>query len=265
MGFLETLVATLLGVCIAGWISHCTTRTQLKHDAEQRERERKMSLRRDVYLEVSEAIGRTQSMLASFSRNDLNISQLIDKAHENPGSLNKVHIVGSEETLKALVEYAEFLARKVADLLPLRIRWHDLQEELRWGRETIAQIEAEQQAIVTAVQGRSEADPRVGQMLSRFESNFDRLESLRAEVKDLAEGEVAAIKVLSLETLKAAAESHFQAGKLNICIRREVELPIDQEVYLGLLQGMAKRVEPELNRAFDQIDQIYQSPDGDNG
>ena len=52
---------------LASWLSNRNSRVQLQmqlaHDATQRDREREMALRRDVYLPAIEAIVRTQASL----------------------------------------------------------------------------------------------------------------------------------------------------------------------------------------------------------
>lgn len=88
---------------------------------QQAERERRMNLRREVYLEAAEALGRTQEFLASFSRQDLQLSQLMDIVRGVPGSLNKFHLVASEDTIEAETEFGELVVTEMCKLLKLRL------------------------------------------------------------------------------------------------------------------------------------------------
>ena len=56
----------LLGVFIAGVLTWVGIFLQLRHDSKEREKERKMSLRRNVYLSAAEKIGQQLFYLSNF-------------------------------------------------------------------------------------------------------------------------------------------------------------------------------------------------------
>jgi len=267
MGFWQTLFATLLGVTVAGAISFLNTQKQLRHDAEQRDRDRKMNLRRDVYLEAAEAIGRAQGMLASFSRDDLSLSEIIDIAQENPGALNKAQIVADEETVKALVGFGKFVTRKLVDLLTLRLALQHIREELSARRENIAHLEAEQANLASAFRGQQIRSDLVDYFLLKFRENGERLQTLRDEIGHLLDQESFSIRELGRATVQTTLESQVEVGKINIAIRREVEMPLDSGNYLALLKELATEVQPEVDRAYAGVDKIFEEKPklGENG
>ena len=98
IGLLSPLVA-LVGVLIANRSARSLLSKQLTHEAEQRDRERKMSLRRDVYLEAAAALTRLQALIGSASSLEHDHKSVLADFVDGQAKLVKVHIVGSEATV----------------------------------------------------------------------------------------------------------------------------------------------------------------------
>ena len=93
---------------------------QLDHDARQRNLEREMSLRRDVYLPAAEAIVRIQAALGRLT--DINADQVEigRQLADDFGTLAKAHLIASESTVRALMIYQKTLMTEYLELLTLR-------------------------------------------------------------------------------------------------------------------------------------------------
>ena len=57
-------IITLISVGRSNAASRKNLKDQLAHDADQRDRERKMSLRREVYLQTAEALAHANTLIA---------------------------------------------------------------------------------------------------------------------------------------------------------------------------------------------------------
>ena len=76
-------------------------RIQLSHDSDENRIAREMSLRRDVYLAAAEATGNLQEYISNAARIDLPEADRLSLIKGSTGTLNKVHLVGSNETIEA--------------------------------------------------------------------------------------------------------------------------------------------------------------------
>ncbi|HEY3569820.1 MAG TPA: hypothetical protein VGP73_17940, partial [Thermoanaerobaculia bacterium] len=74
---------------------------QLAHDIEQRRTDREMSLRREVYLEAAETIGKMQEFIANYAQSDDVGSSEIIALNGSIAALNKVHVIGAKSTIEA--------------------------------------------------------------------------------------------------------------------------------------------------------------------
>ncbi|MDA8360965.1 MAG: hypothetical protein M0Z44_03070, partial [Gammaproteobacteria bacterium] len=210
---------------------------RLRHDALMRDREREMTLKREVYLRCADALAHAQEYLVAFAHNtDERQEALVQGIGAD---LNKVHIVGSLATVQAIVAANEFFVRGVADLSLVRLPVRTLREEIR----------AEEQFLERASARRDEALARMHQMdeAGTADSAFWTVQR-QVLTETQAAIEASAGRVRAGKTDLAAKEAHLmresaKAGmafgalvvKANVAIRYELELPLDTAAYLDLM------------------------------
>jgi hypothetical protein len=123
---------TVLGASIAGIISYVTTRAtnknsreqlkmQLINDALQRDRERTMALRRDVYLPAAEAIVRAQQALGEVGNLNKELPEIQKALNDAFAATSKIHLVADEATVRAVMGFFAALMPAYFELLRLRI------------------------------------------------------------------------------------------------------------------------------------------------
>jgi hypothetical protein len=107
---------------------------RLTHEADQRDRERAMSLRREVYLEAAEALAHANTLLGRMSDIENDQEVLEQELAADLAKIAKIHIVGSDRTIQAVMDYANALAPAVIELVakrgPLMIRKADIAERI---------------------------------------------------------------------------------------------------------------------------------------
>jgi hypothetical protein len=96
-------------------------RIQLAHDSDEHRIGREMSLRRDVYLDAAEATGSLQEYISNSARTDLPETERLSLIKGSTGVLNKVHVVGSNETIKAFTGVQLAFARGVFNVEEQRL------------------------------------------------------------------------------------------------------------------------------------------------
>lgn len=85
---------------------------QLKFAAVEREKKTK----KEVYMEVVEAIARSQNIIPSFANLNLEQEQITSNIVNDAGKIAKIQIVGSKETVKAVTQYMASIASAMLDL-----------------------------------------------------------------------------------------------------------------------------------------------------
>lgn len=252
---------TLIGLWLQNGGESRRNMERLDHDARQRDREREMTLRRDVYLEAAEALAQAQEYLAAFANVDAAPQQHEAMIKGVGADLNKVHIVGSMSTVTAVVEANQYFSQAVSDLsihkLPIR---------------RIAQdIEYQQTVIGSASARRDEALASMKE-LTRSGGVHARAWDLQQKIFNDEQNEidVALAKRESLQRqlaqlqadfVKRCAAAGLALGRLvvsaNLAIRRELELGLDAGEYRLLMQ----RSHCNLERAVAEFHQSIKDTD----
>jgi len=99
---------------------------RLAYEADQRERERKMSLRREIYLEAAAALAHANTLIGRITNIENDQKTLGDELASDLSKIAKVHIIGSDQTVQAIMNYVNVLGPSFAELVvervPLMIR-----------------------------------------------------------------------------------------------------------------------------------------------
>lgn len=257
IGFLGGIVGSLVG----GFISYRTLRAQLEHEAREKERERQLTLRRDVYLEAMEAIGKSQTLLGSFSREDFDLPKLLDKLEELPGALAKAQLVTSESTFEALEKFGDFMISGCVDLLGSQLRVRHLQGEIKDRQRQISELQQRHENVLVFIHEAGSEDPRQPHALSELQRIQGEQAAGQAILQELFDRHIEATKQLGREAVKATLDAQVEVGKVVIEIRKELELPIREEWCLERLHERKARLLPKVDQAYKHVDDVFDEVD----
>lgn len=253
----------LIGSALALGGTYVATRAQLRHDERQRERDRKMQFRREVFLEAAEGVSGTEQFM-KLANPDLPLNEM-SASSTRPGWLNKLYMVASLESLEAFTTASATMAASTFDLFRLRITVENVKTQIGNLRQQLDAMSAVQERIreIAAGVAAQPQSPETQSTLSTIQADWDRtsreLERLNAEIARLTTEKLKLHRAL-LE--QAVTYSVHYAEKLQqawVALRTELDFPIDPEK----LQALSKRVDAEMIPKFRQLlDAIDSDSDG---
>ena len=103
---------TLLGVNLANRSNRKCLKMQLTHTANENDKERKMSLHREVYLSAAKNIGQELTYLGDF----YNTNAVIPKGYYE--AIKQIDVIGSDETIAALNQFNDHMIEAFTELCP---------------------------------------------------------------------------------------------------------------------------------------------------
>jgi len=233
--------------------------TQLAHDATQRDRERRMSLRREVYLPAARSLSQAHRLLTALSNIDRTDESINEELEGSLATISAVHVVGLDETVHALTEYMNLLMKSFAELYPMRLRLRLRKIEIDILAGLIAKASsAQDQNLEMMKQYNLEAKPDLARWAA-LENFFKHTQDLheqhakeqerlwdeqRREVTEFAE----LCMLHSIHVAKLMPPALF-------AVRDELELPIDKERYLKLHEASANDALAAFQNALQKIKQ----------
>jgi hypothetical protein len=245
--------AGLIGALIGAFAALTASWFQNRHDAKQRERERLMSLRRDVYLEAAEGIAGAPLYLVGFANADVPVESLAPLLNSKPGWQTKLHAVATLDTISAFGDADALFISTAFELIPKRHRVDELARLAAEEHEKRGQLTQFQAALHTALQTHVPQLPEVQAVAA--------VENIRLDI-DRAQGEIVAshereadfhderaaliAKLLEFSVSKVA-KHRLLVAKAIAAIRRELDNPVDEGAYLALTE----RMNQQFFSAFD--------------
>lgn len=110
----------LAGTLISNRNTRRNLRDQLRHDAQQRDLERKMALRREIYIEAASALSHLMQVIGRVASLQVDLNTLQAEFSADLAKLAKVQMVGSEETVEAVMTYVNAVGPVFLELLTQR-------------------------------------------------------------------------------------------------------------------------------------------------
>jgi hypothetical protein len=239
-----------------------------QHDARQRERERLMALRRDVYLQAAEGIAGHQHFMAALTNTEADVGTT--PLQGPPGWQNKTHVVASLPTIAALAQADGYFVAAMAEVAPLRLVIGDVGREIAAIQERTGQLRQYQGYLHTSLQGqvhRFPAEPAVAlanqlrQRIDETQREIEGLEDLRDRLGAQRAGNIARLASAIAERV---AQHRILAGRAILALRREIDLPLNERGYIDLLERTNAEVLASLAKFTAMINTFKGRPTGED-
>jgi hypothetical protein len=228
---------TLIGVILSNRNSRAQTFAQLEHDSAQRDREREMALRQDVYLRAAEAVSKGQNILGRLSNLNLSNEELGGEFSQVSAALAKIQVVGTNETFQAVSAYSRELASAYLELLLKRDQLLKRKNSIEALCRLLDRSRVEQDRCSNLMKQLNIDGNRDQRVWAFVKGNFE-FEQQQQEKYSQQQQELWTMQ--SAEHLKFAElllGKYVEVSKLIpaavIAVREELDLRVDPETYLA--------------------------------
>ena len=238
-----TILATLSGVIVANLFQNKRSRTQLAHERELKNREREMSLRKDIYLEVAEAVQAGLLAVNRFANLETPHEKVIEGYLDKAPSLAKVHIIAKEETVRALVGLTTaldtLLVRLFARRGPLVLEKQKI-DALRTQADITLKEDSRTFELIKQYNLDGLSDQNRRDWLQR---NFDFKQKQAKAATQEADSLAGTLYLKQLQLMEDSTDEKNKLVRLLIPVvfsmRKELELPIDEVEYCRVMEAAA--------------------------
>lgn len=251
---------TLGGVVLTNRANDRRLREQLRHDRELRNRDRELSLRKDVYLSAAEAISAGLNTVGRFADLDIPNNKLTEAYIEKSPAIAKVHLIANEETTKALTSLVSELTavylRLFAKRFPLVMQKAQiafLQQQMEsFSRERDRMLDLMKQFNLEGATDKHRWEVIQG----NFKFEQDRITETSKQHAIL----LADLFPKELDLVKECMEGTNRLNRLLVPVvvaaRRELEIPLDEAAYAKVIEESVKTQEASLNEFMKNIQSL---------
>jgi hypothetical protein len=248
---------TLGGVFLTNRGSYKRLLKQLEHESFQKDRDRNMEIRRQVYLDVAEAITQNHLILTKISDLGISDSDLSKQFSKSAAIISKVYVIGSAETVKTVSELTSAIGSKylllIAERIPLVQRKHEIENQ----NELIAKVSAERDQMVEEMKRVNLQGIKDDRLTHVIDHNFkffrDQVDDLLDKKRQLIELNGNEIIQLAMKCFQASREvSEYFVPAIN-SVREEMDVPFNKEAFKNANEKAWKASEQALNEFFGKI------------
>jgi len=248
---------SLGGVVISNRANDRRLRQQFAHDRELRNRERELSLRKDIYLTAAEAIATGINSLGNFANLDIPNDKLTAAYVDKSTSIAKVHVIAQKDTAKAIAtltgELGAAYLRLFAKRFPLlaeKQRIAVLEGQMNaFGRERDRMLELMKQHNLSGVN-----DKRKWDIIEKnFKFEQQRIATTIKESDDLAAVLYAKQVALMTDCINETTRLSRLIVPALVAVRMELEMPLDEAGYVTVIEESIKHQEAAVAAFIRQV------------
>jgi hypothetical protein len=249
-----------IGSWVASWRSNKNSRAQLvlqlQHAADQRDRDREMSLKRDVFLPAVEALIRSQGILGKTINPEFELPELGQQLMADQAIMAKIHLVGTEKTVTALMTFMNQLMPAYLELSTMRIPLVVCRNAIDAEQSVIDRSNALQQQNIELMRqfniaGKSD-QAEWERLRGLFDAEQDTYRQHTERKAELWEEYNAHMRRAFTRMTELAQTTSSLIPHAVLAAREEIELPIDQAKYQKLFGDQPKIVQQVMQQFMDK-------------
>ncbi len=267
LGLVETIPAAFWGVVIGSFYSlggiYLTNRSndrrlraQLAHDREIRNRERELSLRKDIYLAAAEAISAGLNAIGRFADLELPHNQLTASYLEKSASIAKVHVIAKEDTARAVAAFLGDLSSTYLRLIPKRMLLSGQKVAIGLLKEQMDNFAKERDRMVELMKQFNLEGGGDKRRWDVIDNNF-KFEQQR--IADTSTRHDALAKDLYTKQLEYMKECVTESGRLSrllvpvlASVRAELEMPLNEAAYMQIIEEGIQKQEARIDEFLQE-------------
>jgi hypothetical protein len=232
-------------------------REQHEHDREMRNRDRELSLRKDVYLSAAEAVSAGITAIGRFADLEIPNNQLTQAFVDKSPAIAKVNIIAEELTVEALTNLLGELSAVYLRLFAKRFPLVALRDQILRLQEQIARSSREKDRMVELMKQFNldgTIDPNRYHII---ESVFKFEQDCIAETSKQHAMLSADISVKQLQFMKECVHETNRMSRLTVpaivFARAELEMPINEQVYSKIIENSIAKQKDSLEAFMEDI------------
>lgn len=246
---------SLAGVILSNLATDRRLREQLQHDREQVDRQRELELKKDVFLAASESISAGINSIAKFA--NLDIGDVTRDYADKSSAVAKVYVIARDETLSALGELTDAIEAAQLRLTAKRLPLIRQKTQIQALQDLINESAKERARFLELMKQHNldgAADSRRWDAIQRnYEYEQKRIDDAIHEQNSLA-------SALHSENVKYLKECIDETAILRrlviptlIAVRRELELPLDQDRYSNSVEASIRNQDAVVREFIQKI------------
>lgn len=267
--FIGTLLGALLGLVgsvFAVIVSLISLWLQLRHNRKESKRDRDFDLKREILLNITEAVTKANELLSTMPTKPVNEINSQFSTIELGSHINKLHLVGTLDTIKSLGQYMKSYFKSYFVLLIARGKIDRIEFDIRLATQEIDELSKHREGINAQLNALPpHTDPNIFMQLREFQADISERIAHIYEVNSKRHDIILKMQAKYSEiSIGAMLEAGPYGQEALISARKELDLDLNEKEYRRvnedtsnyirkLLQKFMEDVKMTWNQAYDDF------------
>ena len=231
---------SLGGVVVSNRANDRRLRQQLAHDRELKNRERELSLRKDIYLAAAETIATGINSVGSFANLDIPDAKLMAAYVDKSPSIAKVHIIAKTDTTKAVAKLVGELGAAYLRLFARRLPLLAEKKQIAFIKDQMDAFGRERDRMLELMRQHNLSGEKDSRKWEIIENNFNfeqqRIDNAIKEHDGLASDMYSKQIDLMSECINETTKLSRLIAPVLATVRMELEMPFDEASYVAVIE-----------------------------
>lgn len=254
---ISAILGPFIGAIIGYIIAVKTLKKQLSHDSSEREKERKTTTRKEVYLQAVENLYKANSYLGSLSNIDLQKTNIANGFQDLFMSFSKMCLIAEEETVKYVTELSIIYNQIIVNIVPQIMELNklkniiDIEDKLYNENQLEIKIILEKMREYNENQDKNIAKFKVLEKNYNFEQGESQKHHINRQqtAKEHIKKNMLFLKQITEESTRISP----LISKLLVNLRRELEVDTNIDLFNQIFKQQEYKNNQELNKFMDYI------------
>lgn len=255
---------TLSGVILTNFAQNKRFLRQLDYDHKQRNRERQLRLKQEVFLNAVEGLTNIENAISNMGNLEIEYGDIGNRFSAGAAAVQRVYVVASNKTVSALAAYLNDAGVTLLGLVSQRNQLCERHARLKWLQAAVQKSLDEKDRLLAlmkeaTVRGITDVD-----LWRRLKDIFD-YETKQGD--EWAQDRDETIKVQTkalMEMLKRCYSEQMRLSRLATpllaAVREELELEFNVAEYEALIISLAPRAEKAINDLVGDMSRDIMKP-----
>ena len=229
--------------------------TLLDHETEKYKADQKLSLKKEVFLEVANSFGNVLTIIPKLSDLEFSQKDIEQRLSGHAGIVAKSYLVAEESSVEEIIRFSGDMAEVLLELIPVRnsLLSHKLASEIY--QKTIDTAREEKRQISLIMRDfnlKGEVDPATAEYLRGHYRLQDEIIDTNSKSK------AKQLKILGPESLRFSKKCIAEQSKLSalvapmtIALRNELENNGDSQVFTNALNQSISRMDIAFKKLYE--------------
>ena len=248
---------SLGGIVIANRANDRRLQKQLRHDREMRNRDRELSLRKDVYLSVAEAVLAGIVVIGRIADLDIPNNKVMEAYADKAPAIAKAHVIANERTIEVLTNLVGELNAVTLRMFTKRFPLTALKTQISNLQQQISSFSQQRDRMLELMKQFNLNGATDQRRLDVINANFQFEQNRIAETykqQAILFGDLAAKQ---LQLLKECTDETIRLSRFTVpfitSVRVELEMPIDERAYAEAIEQSIRKQEASMKDFLEYL------------